>query len=110
MLSAEKIQLNWERYLTEIKNNISEERSSILLPFLKKYEERMMMMPAFLDIWHQYLYQIHYCSLYHLLIRYPYPRHLGLPVLFYYELPENSTSIYKFVGELNNAEFVMEYK
>ena len=39
MLSAEKIQLNWERYLTEVKNNISEERSSILLPFLKKYEE-----------------------------------------------------------------------
>ena len=46
MLSAEKIQLNWERYLTEVKNNISEERSSILLPFLKKYEERFMMMPA----------------------------------------------------------------
>ena len=36
MLSAEKIQSNWERYLTEVKNNISEERSSILIPFLKK--------------------------------------------------------------------------
>jgi len=35
MLSAEKIQSNWERYLTEIKNNISEERSSILYLFLK---------------------------------------------------------------------------
>ena len=46
MLSAEKIQSNWNRYLTEVKNNISEERSSILLPFLKKYEERIMMMPA----------------------------------------------------------------
>ena len=34
MLSAEKIQSNWNRYLTEIKNNISEERSSIL-HFLK---------------------------------------------------------------------------
>jgi hypothetical protein len=44
MLSAEKIQSNWERYLTEVKVNISEERSSILLPFLKKYEERFMMM------------------------------------------------------------------
>ena len=56
------------------------------------------------------MYPVHYRSLYHLLIRYPYPRHLGLPVLFYYELPENSTSIYKFVGELTNAEVVMEYK
>ena len=52
MLSAEKIQSNWNRYLTEVKNNISEERSSILIPFLKKYEERIMMMPASSKNWH----------------------------------------------------------
>ena len=38
MLSAEKIQSNWERYLTEIELNIGKERSSILLSFLKKYK------------------------------------------------------------------------
>ena len=46
MLSAEKIQSNWERYLNEIKTNISKERTDILIPFLEKFEERMMMMPA----------------------------------------------------------------
>ena len=35
MLSAEKIQLNWDRYLNEIKTNISKERTDILIPFLK---------------------------------------------------------------------------
>ena len=38
MLSAEKIQSNWNRYLNEIKTNISKERSDIVIPFLKKYE------------------------------------------------------------------------
>ena len=34
----------------------------------------------------------------------------AVPAAENYELPENSTSIYKFVGELTNAEVVMEYK
>jgi len=62
MLSAEKIQSNWNRYLTEIKNNISEERSSILIPFLKKYEERMMMMPASSKNWHHSAFAGGYCD------------------------------------------------
>ena len=62
MLSAEKIQSNWERYLTEVKNNISEERSSILLPFLKKYEERFMMMPASSKNWHHSAFAGGYCD------------------------------------------------
>ena len=36
MLSAEKIQSNWDRYLNEIKTNISKERSDIIIPFLNK--------------------------------------------------------------------------
>jgi len=62
MLSAEKIQSNWKRYLTEVKNNISEERSSILIPFLKKYEERMMMMPASSKNWHHSAFAGGYCD------------------------------------------------
>ena len=46
MLSAEKIQANWDRYVNEIKTNISKDRTDILIPFLDKYKERMMMMPA----------------------------------------------------------------
>ena len=37
MLSAEKIQSNWDRYVNEIKTNISKERTDILIPFLKKF-------------------------------------------------------------------------
>lgn len=62
MLSAEKIQSNWNRYLTEIENNISKERSSILLPFLKKYEERFMMMPASSKNWHHSAFAGGYCD------------------------------------------------
>ena len=47
MLSAEKIQSNWNRYISEIEKSFSKERTDILLPFLDKYKERMMMMPAF---------------------------------------------------------------
>ena len=39
MLSAEKIQSNWTRYIYEIKTNISKERTDILIPFLKKYQK-----------------------------------------------------------------------
>ena len=35
MLSAEKIQLNWDRYINEIKTNISKERTDILIPFME---------------------------------------------------------------------------
>ena len=41
MLSAEKIQSNWERYLNEIKTNISKERSDIVIPFLEKVYDNM---------------------------------------------------------------------
>ena len=62
MLSAEKIQSNWNRYLTEIEKNIGAERASILIPFLKKYEERMMMMPASSKNWHHSAFAGGYCD------------------------------------------------
>ena len=52
MLSAEKIKLNWDRYINEIKTNISKERTDILIPFLEKYKDRIMMMPAAAKNWH----------------------------------------------------------
>ena len=52
MLSAEKIQKNWDRYINEITDSFSKERTDILLPFLEKYQERMMMMPASSKNWH----------------------------------------------------------
>ena len=62
MLSAEKIQSNWNRYLTEVEKNIGAERASILLPFLKKYEERLMMMPASSKNWHHSAFAGGYCD------------------------------------------------
>ena len=52
MLSAEKIQSNWDRYINEIKVNISKDRADILISFLEKYQERIMMMPASSKNWH----------------------------------------------------------
>ena len=52
MLSAEKIQSNWDRLISEINTNISKERSDIVIPFLEKFEERIMMMPAAAKNWH----------------------------------------------------------
>ena len=52
MLSAEKIQANWDRYISEIKTCFSKERTDILLPFLDKYKDRLMMMPASVRDWH----------------------------------------------------------
>jgi hypothetical protein len=46
MLSAEKIQENWKVYLEIIAREISEERSTPLIEFHKKHEERFMLMPA----------------------------------------------------------------
>ena len=40
MLSAEKIQSNWERYISTITTCFSKERTDILIPFLDKYKER----------------------------------------------------------------------
>ena len=45
-LSAEQIQDNWEIFLNNIEIHITGERKQKLLDFYKKYEERIMLMPA----------------------------------------------------------------
>lgn len=45
-LSAEQISTNWEIFLSNIDNHISEPRRSKLKEFYLKYQERIMMMPA----------------------------------------------------------------
>ena len=45
-LSAEQIQSNWEIFLNNIEVHITGERKQKLLDFYKKYEERIMLMPA----------------------------------------------------------------
>ena len=52
MLSAEQIQVNWERYIKLIKESFSKERTDLLIPFLKKYQDRIMMMPSSAKNWH----------------------------------------------------------
>lgn len=46
MLTAEKIQENWETLLNIIENEISGDRGSRLLEFYNQYSERLIMMPA----------------------------------------------------------------
>ena len=46
MLTAEQIQSNWEEFCSNIENYISSPRKEKLLEFYKKYEDRIMMMPA----------------------------------------------------------------
>jgi len=46
MLTAEQIQANWDKFLGYIETYISEPRKQKLLNFYKKYEERIIMMPA----------------------------------------------------------------
>ena len=46
MLTAEQIQANWEEFCNNIKLWITGDRQEKLLDFYKKYEERIMMMPA----------------------------------------------------------------
>jgi len=46
MLTAEQIQANWEEFCNNIKLWITGDRQEKLLEFYKKYEERIMMMPA----------------------------------------------------------------
>ena len=45
-LKAEIIQANWEIFLTNIEEHISSPRKEKLLAFYKKFEERIIMMPA----------------------------------------------------------------
>ena len=45
-LTAEQIQANWEKFLANIKENISGNRGEQLLNFYKRYEERVILMPA----------------------------------------------------------------
>ena len=46
MLTAEQIQSNWEEFISNIETHISSPRKEKLLEFYKKYEDRIMMMPA----------------------------------------------------------------
>ena len=46
MLTAEQIQKNWGEFCDNIEMNISSPRKEKLLEFYKKYEDRIMMMPA----------------------------------------------------------------
>ena len=46
MLSAEQIQSNWDKFLSNINTYITGERKQKLLDLYKKYEERIVMMPA----------------------------------------------------------------
>ena len=45
-LTAEQIQNNWVEFLTNIETHISSPRKEKLVEFYKKYEERIMLMPA----------------------------------------------------------------
>ena len=45
-LSAEIIQANWEIFLTNIEEHISGDRREKLLAFYKKFEDRLILMPA----------------------------------------------------------------
>ena len=45
-LSAEQIQSNWEVFLDNIKVHIPGNRGEQLLNFYKRYEERVILMPA----------------------------------------------------------------
>ena len=45
-LSAEQIQVNWEIFLDNINTHITGDRKEKLIRFYKKYEERVILMPA----------------------------------------------------------------
>jgi hypothetical protein len=45
-LTAEQIQSNWEVFLNNIETHITGDRKEKLLSFYKKYEERLILMPA----------------------------------------------------------------
>ena len=45
-LTAEQIQTNWKVFLQNIETHITGDRKDLLLDFYKKYEERIILMPA----------------------------------------------------------------
>jgi 23S rRNA maturation-related 3'-5' exoribonuclease YhaM len=45
-LTAEQIQSNWTEFLSNIEQHITGDRKEKLLAFYKKYEERIILMPA----------------------------------------------------------------
>ena len=45
-LTAEQIQANWDKFLSNIEKYIKGERKQLLLDFYNKFEERIAMMPA----------------------------------------------------------------
>ena len=45
-LTAEQIQTNWKVFLQNIETHIKGDRKDLLLDFYKKYEERIILMPA----------------------------------------------------------------
>ena len=45
-LTAEQIQSNWEVFLNNIETHITGKRKQLLLDFYKKFEERIILMPA----------------------------------------------------------------
>ena len=45
-LTAEQIQSNWEEFIGNIEKHITGDRKQTLLDFYKKYEDRIILMPA----------------------------------------------------------------
>ena len=45
-ISAEKIQSNWNTFISNIDKYITGDRKQLLLDFYNKFEERVAMMPA----------------------------------------------------------------
>ena len=46
MLTAEQIQSNWEKFISNIETHITGDRKNLLLEFYNKYQDRLMLMPA----------------------------------------------------------------
>ena len=46
MLTAEQIQSNWEKFISNIENHITGDRKNLLLEFYNKYQDRLILMPA----------------------------------------------------------------
>jgi hypothetical protein len=46
MLTAEQIQGNWEKFISNIETHITGDRKNLLLEFYNKYQDRLILMPA----------------------------------------------------------------
>ena len=57
-LSAQEIQNNWLKFTTIIEGHISSPRKEKLLEFYKKFEDRLIMMPASHKKEYQMLFQV----------------------------------------------------